>query len=42
MNKQKWASIVLDESLSDLEVMNYIDYSRNFMINKSSKKRRKA
>ena len=41
MNKQKWISILLDESLSDLEVMNYIDYSRNFMIDKSSKKRKK-
>ena len=40
MNKQKWVSIILDESLSDLEVMNYIDYSRSFMINKSIKKRR--
>ena len=40
MNKQKWVSILLDESLSDLEVMGYIDYSRNFMINKSSKKRK--
>ena len=42
MNKQKWVSILLDESLSDFEVMNYIDYSRNFMINKSSKKRKKC
>ena len=41
MNKQKWVSIMLDESLSDLEVMNYIDYSRNFIINKTSKKRTK-
>lgn len=40
MNKQKWVSILLDDSLSDLEVMSYIDYSRNFMINKSSKKRK--
>ena len=39
MNKQKWVSILLDESLSDLEVMKYIDYSRNCIINKSPKNR---
>ena len=39
MNKQKWVSILLDESLSDSEIMDYINYSRNFMINKSSKKK---
>lgn len=41
MNKQKWISILLDESLSDLEVMDYIEYSRNFMINKSKKRNKK-
>lgn len=41
MNKMKWVSILLDESLADFEVMNYIDYSRNFMINKTIKKRKK-
>lgn len=40
MNKLKWVSILLDESLSDLQVMEYIDYSRNFMINKSIKKKK--
>ena len=39
MNKQKWVSILLDESLSDSEIMDYINHSRNFMINKSSKKK---
>ena len=39
MNKQKWVSILLDESLSDSEIMDYINYSRNFMINKTSKKK---
>ncbi|MBQ6730539.1 MAG: MmcQ/YjbR family DNA-binding protein [Bacilli bacterium] len=34
MNKQKWVSIILDDSLDDEVVMAYIDYSRNFMINK--------
>lgn len=34
MNKQKWVSIILDESLSDEEVMFYIDCSRNFMMKK--------
>ena len=38
MNKQKWVSILLDESLSDEEVMEYIDWSRNFMIGKTSRK----
>lgn len=38
MNKQKWVSIVLDDSLKDEEVMNYIDYSRNFMIGKNERK----
>lgn len=41
MNKQKWVSILLDESLSDLEVMDYIEYSRNFMISKSKKRNKK-
>lgn len=41
MNKQKWVSILLDESLSDLEIMEYIEYSRNFMINKSKKRDKK-
>ena len=35
MNKQKWVSILLDESLEDEAVMTYIDYSRNFMIKKA-------
>lgn len=35
MNKKKWVSILLDESLSDEIVMSYIDYSRNFMIKKT-------
>lgn len=39
MNKQKWVSIILDESLSDMEVMEFIDYSRNFMIGKNSRKK---
>jgi len=39
MNKQKWVSIILDESLSDMEVMEFIDYSRNFMIGKTSRKK---
>ena len=38
MNKQKWVSILLDESLSDEEVMEYIDWSRNFMIGKTYRK----
>ena len=38
MNKKKWISIILDESLSDEEVMSYIDYSRNYMVGKSSRK----
>ncbi len=39
MNKQKWISIILDDSLSDEEVMTYIDYSRNFMMSKTSKRK---
>ena len=38
MNKQKWVSILLDESLKDEEVMEYIDWSRNFMIGKTNRK----
>ena len=38
MNKKKWVSIILDESLSDEEVMEFIDFSRNFMIGKTSRK----
>lgn len=38
MNKQKWVSILLDDSLKDEEVMEYIDWSRNFMIGKTSRK----
>ena len=38
MNKQKWVSILLDESLNDEEIMEYIDWSRNFMIGKTSRK----
>ena len=38
MNKQKWASVLLDESLSDEEVMKYINFSRDFMIGKTSRK----
>ena len=39
MNKQKWISIILDDSLSDEEAMKYIDYSRNFMMSKTSKRK---
>ena len=35
MNKKKWVSIILDESLSDETVMSYIDYSRNYMVKKA-------
>ena len=38
MNKKKWISIILDESLSDEDVMSYIDYSRNFMVGKTTRK----
>ena len=38
MNKQKWVSIILDESLKDEEIMEYINYSRDFMIGKTSRK----
>lgn len=37
MNKQKWISILLDESLNDGEVMKYINFSRDYMIKKRSK-----
>ena len=37
MNKQKWVSILLDESLSDEEVMKYISYSRDYMIGKTNR-----
>ena len=38
MNKQKWVSIILDESLSDEELMSYINFSRDFMIGKTTRK----
>jgi len=38
MNKQKWVSIVLDDTLTDEEVMSYINYSRNFMMGKTARK----
>ena len=38
MNKQKWVSIILDDTYSDDKVMEYIDYSRNFMIGKTTRK----
>ena len=38
MNKQKWISILLDDSLSDEEVMVFINWSRDFMIGKTSRK----
>lgn len=38
MNKKKWASIILDDSLTDEEVMSYINYSRDFMIGKTIRK----
>ena len=38
MNKKKWASILLDDSLTDEEVMSYINYSRDFMIGKTIRK----
>lgn len=34
MNKKKWVSIILDDSMKDEEIMEFIDFSRNFMINK--------
>ena len=34
MNKKKWVSLILDETLSDEEVMSFIDDSRNFMMKK--------
>ena len=37
MNKQKWVSIILDDSVDDEAVMSYIDYSRNYMIGKSNR-----
>ena len=38
MNKQKWVSILLDESFSDEEIMTYVDWSREFMIGKTARK----
>lgn len=39
MRTHKWVSIILDDTLSDKEVMKFIDVSRNFaMINKVKKK----
>ncbi len=38
MNKQKWVSILLNESLRDEEIMEFIDSSRNFMIGKTARK----
>ncbi len=32
MNKKKWISIILDDSLTDEEIMSYIDVSRTFVI----------
>jgi len=39
MNRENWASVVLDNSLSDQEVITLLDVSRNYAI--SSKKERK-
>ena len=37
MNKQKWISILLDDTFSDEEVMKYIAYSRDFMVGKTKR-----
>ena len=38
MSKTKWASILLDDTLSDEEVMAFVDLSRAFMVGKTSRK----
>ena len=38
MNKKYWVSITLDDTLSDEEVMEYINISHNFAIQKTKKK----
>ena len=37
MNKQKWVSILLDDTFNDEEVMKYINYSRDFMVGKTKR-----
>ena len=37
MNKQKWVSILLDDTFNDEEVMEYINYSRDFMVGKTKR-----
>ena len=40
MNKQKWVSILLDDTFTDEEVMEYIAYSRDFMVGKTKRNRK--
>lgn len=37
MNKQKWVSILLDDTFNIEEVMEYINYSRDYMVGKTKR-----
>ncbi len=40
MNKQKWVSILLDETLSDEEIFSFVSWSRDFMKGKGERKKK--